>query len=145
MIIKDTKFHKNIVYDNLEKLINKGVISFVIKGSKKFFRISAPEILIDLMNDKIKEFNNKKDLAIKVSEEVKKEIILKFPSNNATILKGKEGVRSYHNQVIEWEKEYLVIGAPKKSVEVMTDAFWRNFEKRRIEKNIKQELFTILL
>ena len=41
-IIKDTKFHKNIVYDNLSKLIDRGLVSFIIEGKKKIFQILYP-------------------------------------------------------------------------------------------------------
>ena len=34
-IIKATKFHKNIVYDNLEKLIDKGLITFIKEKGRK--------------------------------------------------------------------------------------------------------------
>ena len=38
-IIKDTKFHKSIVYDNLDKLINKGLVTYIIDGKKRIFSI----------------------------------------------------------------------------------------------------------
>ena len=44
-LIKDTKFHKNIVYDNLEKLIDKGLITFVIEEGRKVFTVASPRML----------------------------------------------------------------------------------------------------
>ena len=44
-IIKSTKFHKNIVYDNLHKLMHKGLISSINSNNKKIF-IMNPGISI---------------------------------------------------------------------------------------------------
>ena len=46
-IIAETKFHKNIVYDNLDKLIDKGLVSFIIENKKKIFQIASSNSLID--------------------------------------------------------------------------------------------------
>lgn len=45
-IIKDTKFHKNIVYDNLEKLINKGLITYIQKDKKRIYKLEHSQNLI---------------------------------------------------------------------------------------------------
>ena len=33
-LVKHLGLHRNIIYDNLEKLIEKGLVSFVIEGTK---------------------------------------------------------------------------------------------------------------
>jgi len=40
-IIKATKFHKNIVYDNLEKLIDKGLVSYITEIRRKGIQTSS--------------------------------------------------------------------------------------------------------
>src|SRR3989344_9657538 len=61
-IIQDTKFHKNIVYDNLEKLIDKGLITFILEGNKKIFQLTSSNAILDNMEDKQKDLDNNKKI-----------------------------------------------------------------------------------
>lgn len=136
-IIKDTKFHKNIVYDNLEKLIDKGLVTFIIDKNKKLFQIASPEMLISFFEEQEKEVENRKKLAVKLSEEIKK-TIKKIPfKSEATIYKGIKGIKAFFNEVLREGKDFVVFGAPKESIEIMDEHFWKNFELKRNEMKIK--------
>lgn len=135
-IIKDTRFHKNIVYDNLEKLINRGLIIYITEEKKRIFSISSPDMIVEHIENDMTELENMKNLAIKVATEIKvKQNIIPMVSE-ASILKGKEGIRAYHKKIIENKKPYFVFGAPKESVNVMGEVFWHNFEVKRLDKGI---------
>lgn len=135
-IIKDTKFHKNIVYDNLDKLINKGLVTYIIEGKKRVFSISSPDMLIEHVNENIKKLNENKELAINISREIKAKKKVIPRKQEASISKGVNGIRAYHKGIIEAKKAYYVFGAPKQSVEIMGEHFWENFEVKRIDKKI---------
>jgi sugar-specific transcriptional regulator TrmB len=136
-IIKDTKFHKNIVYDNLDKLINKGLVTYIIEGKKRIFSISSPDMLVEHVNENINKLNEKKNLAIGISNEIKANQRILPQKQEASILRGKDGIRAYHKEIIKNQKSYFIFGAPKQSVEIMGDHFWENFEVKRIDKKIK--------
>ena len=36
-LVKSVGVHRNIIYDNLEKLIDKGLVSYVVEGTKRRF------------------------------------------------------------------------------------------------------------
>ncbi|MBI5391010.1 hypothetical protein HZB02_05975 [Candidatus Woesearchaeota archaeon] len=59
-LIKATGFHRNIVYDNLEKLVDKGLVSFILEGKKKVFMSAAPEMISDLLEKEQDELDQKK-------------------------------------------------------------------------------------
>ena len=63
-IIKKTKLHRNIVYDNLEKLIEKGLVSFVLIKNIKHFEVNSSHELWDFI-DKQKEEVLEKEVLIK--------------------------------------------------------------------------------
>ncbi len=44
-IIESTGLHRAIVYDTLEKLLKKGIVSFVIQNNRKVFKAYDPERL----------------------------------------------------------------------------------------------------
>ena len=136
-IIKETKFHKNIVYDNLEKLVDKGLITFIIEGKKRIFQIASANSLINFFEEKEKEIGEKKESAIKISQEINK-IAKSLPEKQeATIYRGIRGIRSFYNSTLENGKDYVVFGAPSQSVSIMGDLFWRSYITKRIANKMK--------
>lgn len=136
-IIKDTKFHKNIVYDNLDKLINKGLATYIIDGKKRVYSLTSPDTLITSMEERIHELNKRKEIAVEIVKEIKERIKVIPSKQEASVYRGMEGVRAYHKEILEKEKPYFIFGAPKQSVEIMGEHFWENFEAKRIDKKIK--------
>ncbi len=135
-IIKDTKFHKNIVYDNLDKLINKGLITYISDGKKRIFSISSSEMLVEHIDDGLTKLNEKREIAVEIAKEIKKRKRIIPQKQEAAIFRGKEGIRAYHKWTIKNNKPYSIFGAPKQSLEIMDEHFWKNFTAKRIEKKI---------
>ena len=138
-IIKDTKFHKNIVYDNLEKLIDKGLVTYIIEGGIKKFKTANPKTLIQLFEEEQKILEGKKILAKKISEEINKTINSKKEKSSAAIYRGIKGIKSFYESTLE-EVDYVVFGAPEKSIKIMGEIFWKNYTIKRIDKNIKVKM-----
>ncbi len=136
-LIKDTKLHRNIIYDNLEKLINKGFVTYITEGKKRIYMISSPNMLVEQMDEEIKELEEKKKNASELAKEIKRKIRTIPLKQNAYIYIGKRGIIAYHKSIIEKNKNYFIFGAPKESVKIMGELFWENFEIKRIDKKIK--------
>lgn len=51
-IVRATKLHRQLVYEALETLVDKGLASFVIKNNRKHFQASAPTKLMRLIEQK---------------------------------------------------------------------------------------------
>ncbi len=135
-LIQDTKFHKNIVYDNLDKLIDKGLITYIIQEGKKIFKISSPHMLTEFFIDKEREIQVKKEKAKKLANEITKLSKEVKYDQEAIIYRGIKGIRSFYKETLEGS-DYVIFGAPKESVEIMGETFWKNYNLKRIEKNIK--------
>ena len=50
-IIQKTGLHRAVVYDLLERLIEKGLVGHAIKGRKKFFEATNPQRLKEILQD----------------------------------------------------------------------------------------------
>ena len=137
-IIKETKFHKNIVYDNLEKLIDKGLISFIKVDGKKTFIIKN-NALSNYIEEKEQEIKGKKNLAEKLDEEIKKLSEKIIEKQEALIIKGTQGVRLFYKEVLNGPEIY-VFGASKNSVKIMGETFWDNYRIKRNENQIKTNM-----
>ena len=81
-IIKKTKLHRNIVYDNLDKLIEKGLVSFVIIKNTKYFETTSPSELKGYVSKQKQDILNKLSFTImhdavkKALDKVDKTLIL---------------------------------------------------------------------
>jgi len=108
-VIKKTKLHRNIVYDNLDKLVEKGLVSFVtIKNIKHFETTSSKEL---------KEYIEKEKETILEKESIVKKILPEIDSirsskdrkQEATVFKGKKGLKTILEEITK-TKELLVFG-----------------------------------
>ncbi len=128
-IIKDSGLHRSRVYDSLEILIKMGLVSYVIKGFKKYFQASSPENLLKDIDEKRMVIENLLP-KLKQLENTEKEEI------NASIYKGKEGLKTIHLEMLKENGDIYVLNAKGLIFEELP-YFIPNFEKERIKKRIK--------
>lgn len=139
-IIKYTKFHKNIVYDNLEKLIDKGLVSYVIEEGVRQFKIAPPDMLVQIFNEKAKAIELKKTKAKKIADQISKTMKIVKPKQEATIYRGIKGIRSFYSQLIQRGQDYVSFGAPQESVDIMGEVFWMNLCQKVKDNKMKMRL-----
>ena len=111
-LIADTEFHRNIVYDNLDKLINKGLVSFISEGKKKIFQANSPESIIDMLEKEQDGLDEKKKIAEGVRKSISQLISKQEPKQEATIFRGVKGIKSILKDTLEEGEDYYVFGAP---------------------------------
>jgi len=136
------KLHRTHVYDLLESLVKKGVISYIVKDGKKFFQGVSPERLDVLLEGKreemvgwgrdlgglIKELNE-------IAQEDKKKLLV-------SVFQGKQAFMSQLNEVVESLKkgeEYLIMGFTPQADESL-QYFLPGLTKRRVKKGIKKRV-----
>ena len=57
-ISKETKIHRRTIYDNLNILANKGLVTFYIENNVKYFQPNNPEVLRKKEEEKIEEIDS---------------------------------------------------------------------------------------
>ncbi len=141
-LIKKTEFHRNIVYDNLEKLIDKGLISFVPEGKVKIFQLANPEMITEYLEKQQKSLNARKQIAVKIKKEIQKKYSLVKNEQGATIYRGVNGVKLVMKEILESGENYISLGAPIESNKIMGELYWENFAiKQRETKTHARLLF----
>lgn len=102
-IKEETKLHRTTIYDFVEKLLNKGLLSFVIQNNVKYYRAAHPDKLLAVVKEKeahIKEvMPDLKKLAEFQEEEVKVEVF-----------KGVEGFKTILNDVLRTKEDMTGLG-----------------------------------
>ncbi len=137
-ITKQAQINRSQGYDALERLIEKGLVSYVIKENRKYFQIDTPQKLLELAREeerKAKE--NQREIQILLPS-----LISQFGKNRerpeAAIYRGKKGMKTIFEDVLR-HKEYWVFGSSGKFKEIM-DPFFTHFQKAVIKKRIKCKL-----
>lgn len=138
-LIKDTKFHKNIVYDNLEKLIDKGLVTFILEEGRKSFQLAPSNMLIQFFEEQEEEIKEKKEKAIEFSKEIDKLAEKAKTVQEAQIYRGVKGIKAFYNQTLNGG-EMSVFGAPQASVDIMGELFWTSYETKRAKNKINARL-----
>lgn len=128
-IIKESGMHRSPVYDSLEKLREKGLVSSIVKDFKQYFSIISPKRLYSYLEEK-KQALTEAMPELEQLEGMKKEEI------NASIYKGKEGLKTIHSEMLKVGKDIRVLGA-KALIYSELQYFLPNFEKEREKKKMK--------
>src|SRR3989344_6740299 len=127
-LAKETNVHRRTVYDILERLLEKGVISYITINNVRFFEAISPDKLMILLKereDRLKRFLPELQ-AIHDSHKNKRETLF---------FRGKEGLKSIFDDQIKVGKDIYFMG---KGVEVndILKFYFHKFDKQRVEKNI---------
>lgn len=118
-IIEKTGLHRQTVYHHLDKLINKGLVSYVIKANVKHFKAEDPKQILNF-------FEEQKE-AIEKKEDEFKEIIPKLenlrerssPAKDVSLYRGKKGLKTLFDYQLDQEDTIYTIG----TVDNDTEAF----------------------
>lgn len=136
-IIKKTGLHRNIVYETLDKLINRGSASLSVQKGKKHFRALSPAKI--LQQEKL-QFEMAQELVpalIKIQKAEKQEVV---------IYEGNEGFQNAHFDVISQMKNngsvYVMIAGGKKWFNAMENGL-KKFDRLRNDKRIKDKIIAL--
>jgi sugar-specific transcriptional regulator TrmB len=136
-IIKESGVHASKVYEFLNKLIQKGLVSYITKNNKKYFTAHPRNL---------KQYIQDKEEVLKNQEEEIEHLIpkLKSSENNQESIKsetyeGLNGIKSVYNKMLSElnsGESQFVIGAPRIGNELI-EGFLLDWHKKRIKKGIR--------
>ena len=70
-LIKAIGINSSKVYESLERLQKKGLVSYVKKANKKYFQAAEPERLLDYIDEKKRQLDEEKEEMQKMLPELK--------------------------------------------------------------------------
>ncbi|MBT3836288.1 hypothetical protein HOD05_04485 [Candidatus Woesearchaeota archaeon] len=137
-ILEKSRITKSIIYRILERLIDKGLVSYIIKNKTKHFQASSPKKLVDYIEKRKQEMDENK----KKVEELLPQLLLKqnmSKKSEATIYEGFKGIMTVHDKRFEKLKkgdEYFFFGLPPEQPGYY-HAYWEKDHKKRAKLGIK--------
>jgi sugar-specific transcriptional regulator TrmB len=141
-LVKATDLHRNIIYDNLEKLIEKGLVSFIIENNIKTYVAEDPKTILEFLNNKKEKIDTQINKANKLLPDINKLLSRKEVSQQVTIFRGKKGMKKVLLDLLDYG-EFWSIGFTNESVDVFTEHFGKAFRLKKEQKRVKEHsLFT---
>jgi len=138
-LIKELGFYSKTIYELLDRLIDKGLVSFVVQANVKYFEAANPEKFLDIISEE--------EISLKTKEEHIKQILPKLTAKRkisrepqeATIYKGKGGMKSVFEDMLKQKGEILVFGGGGKFKETL-GPYSELWHKKRAKAGIKLRL-----
>jgi sugar-specific transcriptional regulator TrmB len=136
-IVQETALRKSTVYDSIRRLQEKGLVSSVIKDSRKYFEATGPDRLLEFLNDKRSVLDEHEKEVRELIPKLKEIFPESKPRAEAHILVGVEGYKTMRRDVLRNAvKELLLLGAVAKEHEAVPK-FYVNWNTSRILKGIR--------
>lgn len=98
-IIKSSNISRSKVYDILDKLISKGIVSKVEKNRVMFYQSLPPNTIINIIRKKEEELKNEEDILKKILPRLN--LLQPEQKVNVVIYEGYEGFKSMIDRTIE--------------------------------------------
>ncbi len=134
-IVKKTELHRACVYDVLERLLEKGLTSYVMISNVKHFEATNPRQFLSYIDSKKDELMNYRKQIDKIMPELESKRKLSREEQEATIYKGKRGIKPIFEDIIRQRKTMHVYGATGRFKEFFP-VYYHNFHNRRTKAKI---------
>ncbi len=131
-LTQETGIHRTYIYDVLEKLKEKGLISQITEENKQYFRATDPERIKEYLLEKVSIVDNLIPELNKMKNQSKDE-------TNVEVYKGKEGMKTILNDLIKERKNYYAFGALKEFESILpifSEQFVKKVDKLKIQEKV---------
>lgn len=132
-LISTTKMQSSTVYHTLGTLLEKGFVSYILRGKIKYFQAEKPEVFVSFWEERKRKLD---EILPALRQKEKKGI----ETRSAKIYEGMKGLRAAYDDILETVKPgelYYFLQLPKEKIrEEKIKLFYRNYHSRRVQKKI---------
>ncbi|NQU78420.1 hypothetical protein HQ545_01495 [Candidatus Woesearchaeota archaeon] len=109
---KETRIDRTTTYDILERLIDKGVVSSIIKNNTKHFTALMPKELLLHYKEKYSTLESIMPELNKITTQTKEPV-------KCELFQGKEGLKTVAKDIVAAKKDYKVINIRKEYEDIL--------------------------
>lgn len=141
-IASKTGIHRPNVYDKLETLLKKGLVSYVIKNSKKYFIAAEPEKIQEYLEDEGERVNRNKERLNAILPQLSAMASLPKNPTKVEVFEGKEGLKVFLMDIIRNAREVLITGIDDAKYDETLPTFMPRYFKELEARKIKERVIT---
>ena len=137
-IIERSKVSPSKIYDVLNRLIEKGLVSYIIEGKIKHFNAAPPHEILNFIEKKEEELRLNKDEFKKILPNLESRQKAKNKDFNAEIFEGIRGLITVFDMSFEELRKGDILyafGYPPHA-SILFDAYWREYHRKCDKKGI---------
>lgn len=138
-IIKKAAIPQGKVYAILDKLLNKGVVSYTTKRGTKYFQAKEPNTILNWFEKVEQNILDKKQKLIKLLPELQAKYESQPYEKQVEIYEGFNGMKTIYNLLLEKKKDLWIIGTTSTIPEIV-EHYFLNWHKQRIKEHISAKL-----
>jgi sugar-specific transcriptional regulator TrmB len=131
-ISRNTGIHRRSVYDAIERLIQKGLVSYIKSNNRKYFEAVSPERLIEILKKREEDVNS-------IIPDLKKLQQLNEGKKETLFFRGKAALRSAFDDQISEGKEICIWGAVANTNELLP-YYFPHFDRQRVKNKIRTRI-----
>jgi len=136
-IIKKAHVSSSKVYEVLQRLLNKGLASFIVDGGVKKYSALPPDRLIEFLEEKKNKLTKAQDLVSEILPQLQKK---QKEEPKASLYRGMKGIQELLNLLIDsGGKEYISYGSMQDESD-SKKIFIEKLHKTRVKKGIKARI-----
>ncbi|MEK6825568.1 MAG: helix-turn-helix domain-containing protein [Nanoarchaeota archaeon] len=140
---KKTGIYRVHVYDKIENLMNKGLVTHIYRGAKKYFQAIAPAALRQVLEDKKNILHTQEQEIETLIPLLEQRAHTSQEDTHVEVFKGVEGLKHFLKDIIKTKKEVLVTGIDDAKYQEALPIFMEQyFRDLRIYK-IKERILTL--
>ena len=142
-IVDEAKVTRSKIYDILERLKNKGLVSYITKASTKHFSAANPTNILNYLEDKEKEIHDEKKSIKEILPELLLQQTLAKKKKIAEIFIGIKGMQNAFNVFVEEfnsKDTYYAFGAAKGDDVKQIQLFFTRLHQQRLKKKVKSKI-----
>lgn len=124
-----TNLYRKNVYDALNRLMKKGLVSFAKVETKRIYTATEPQRLLDFIEIRKKEIES-------IIPELQQLYKSKPKSEDVTVFKGKEGLKTIFQSILKSRGSYDKFGSGEKFKEALPH-YYTQYQKKKTESGIK--------
>lgn len=139
-IVDEAKVTRSKIYDILERLKNKGLVSYITKESTKYFSASDPNNLMNYLDEKQDKLIEEKKLVEKILPDLISQYKSPGKEKIAEIFIGINGMKNAFNVIVDEfdnKESYYAFGAGKGENVEQIQLFFAKLHMKRKKKKVK--------
>ncbi|MGV8169565.1 MAG: TrmB family transcriptional regulator [Candidatus Nanoarchaeia archaeon] len=144
-IVKEAGVARSKLYEILDRLSKKGLVSHSVKNGTKYFSVAEPSRILDFLNKKEAEIKEQKEKVSEILPALLQEYELQSVKKEAEVFEGLEGLKNVREKYVNKMKKgdiIYFIGVPGSAYDKL-EAYYKDWNEKRIKKGIKSyTLFT---
>ena len=131
LISKKTGIHRRTIYDSIERLIEKGLVGYILKNNRRWFQASNPDKLLKILQEKQENIQE-------IIPLMQEKFLVTKKKEETIFYKGKEGLKSIFEEQLDY-KEILILGASPRAYEIL-QFYFKLYDKKRKKSKIKSRI-----